>query len=361
MSFVTGVKHVTMATLLARTDMVLGDLEHVAFDPTGVDGAGNPTGYTSAGRYQYLVDGWNRLDGPDSHVVTDDFEVRDGDCYYVEHPTRVGNTNANTIDQVYTYQPGMVADTSTHTGFNSGTANFGPLAAAEVFQNNPDGSDTGRHGFGSGWYDASENSSVPGRVIIDFGEEVDIIGLEWQGEGNTGYTSPNGPAPISGPRGVTFRFSTTPFGIVPNVTTGDLLAFGYNCANLDWGANQSSPNGLAEYVDIRATNGGTPVRARYFAVDMDTSWDTRNMSVRHILFHHEFVTDEAAINATIDGTVQKFCIRDGAGNFAEGSRTDVVLGTDTIQLVRPGNYDFVRTDTGFRCYEGRELLAEGVV
>ena len=354
MSFVTGVKHVTMATLLARTDMVLGDLEHVAFDPTGVDGDGNPTGYTSAGRYQYLVDGWNRLDGPDSHVEAAHFVVRDGDCYYVEQPLRM--ETGTMVDMVYEYLPTIDATTSSHT---AGGSNAGPHYALEVFENNPVSHNDGPHGFTTGWHDSAENSAHEGRLVLDFGEEVAIVGMEWQGQGNTGYTSPNGPAPISGPRGTTLRFSNTPFSPQYGAGTGTEANFTHEWANLNWGDNQSTESGLAEYLDLRALNGGEPIRAQYFAVDLNTSWDTRNMMLRHIVFHHENDIGDSAIQASIDDTVQKFSIRDGNGNFAQSSRVEVVAGTDTIRLVRSGNYDFVRVADKLRCYEEGTLLAEG--
>lgn len=260
------------------------------------------------------------LHAPETAVKTSSFMLQDGGHYYIEHPISKGVESH--IDQLYTYLPSIVVNASHDTS-----------NAHHIFQNNPDGTDTSNSGFWTtGWSSHNENSAKAGRLIIDLGEEVTISGMEWQGLEWTGYTSPNGPKPISGPRSTTLRFSTVPFTSTVNGQAGNVANISKTWANLDVGANTSTSNGLAEFFDLRSANGGSPITCRYIAIDMNTSWDTRNMGMRHVLFHEQVPVVSNPIVAVVTPEVASFTIQDSNGNTNEGSPTDIVFGKDTMRL-----------------------------
>lgn len=269
-------------------------------------------------------------------IKTTHFDVVDGSTYYINHPNRVGSDG--TVDGLYEYSPLVAVDASiTRLG-----------SATSVFQNNPDGSNTGATGWGTGWTSHNENSATIGRIMIDLGEVIDLVGFEWQGEGDTGY------GPISGPNAITVRGGTAPLSPSYQSTTNVTNSTNLNMANLSWGANQGSPNGLAEYVDLAALNGGQPWSAQYIAFDCHTSHDTRNMTIRHILLHARTLAfGSSTINVSVGDAVQTFTIRDGNGNTDIGSNTLIDFGTDQLNLTdksRGTKFDVVRTGGTFRVH-----------
>lgn len=282
------------------------------------------------------------LDGtaPEARIVVASFNAKDKGHYYIEHPT--SQESSGTVDQLHFYTAAMVA-----------AGNYDSQFAKNVFTNNPDGTDS-QDIWGTPWTNHNENSSTPGRIIIDLGEVRDIIGLEWQGQHNTGYISPNGPSPISGSRQTTMRFATTPFTTGVDAEVGNVFNVDKEWANLDRPNNRGSVNGLAEYIDLRAANGGLPVTCRYMAIDQYTSWDTRNMGIRHILLHEQVAYSDAPITVTIPDDVDSFTFQDSNGKTNEGSMTELLFGTSKLKFGR------ATVDEIYHCRRlGSELIVTG--
>jgi hypothetical protein len=274
---------------------------------------------------------------PETAIKTTSFLAKDGGTYIIEQPTKA--ESGGTVETLYQYTGAI----STGASINAGQA-------LSIFKNNPDKTSNSPDGWGSNWNNHNENSATPCRVTLDFGETVQLVAMEWQGQGNTGYTTPNGPLPISGPRTMTARFGTTAFTTGVNSSSGNVANMAITTQNLNWGANQSSPNGLAERYDLKANNSGNPVVARYFALDMDTSWDTRNLMMKHILFTFAKPVSGLDIDVTIDSTVNTFTLMDGNANVAAFSAVNVVLGADTIKFSNAfigKRYEFFRSGTKF--------------
>lgn len=330
----------------------IGEIIEVAYDGILDQPTGFSRNYTETGSYKYTKQGWKRIESPSSKILTSDFVARDGDRYYVEHAEKIGDGQGAMINQLHDYG---VTTQDTSGPHNGSGANYGQSAAAQVFSNNPNGSNTGGYGFATGWQSHDENSAVPGRLIIDLGRQVRISAIEWQGEGDTGY------GPISGPRQTTLRFGDSPFNTTVSNTSGQHTAIAKEWQNLNWNANQSSLNGLAEYFDLKSANAGNAIICRYIAIDLETSWDTRNMSLRHVLFHEEVSAGDASINIDINETVNSIYVIDGNGNFDVTSCTNVNLGSDVIKLQEPEKYRFERDGTEFRVYVDRTLVARGNV
>ena len=326
---------ITVDKMLSLSGMKEGDTVRVAHDPS-VDARGDVESYIESSMYIYQSYHWQRMGQPETIDRANEFHVRDGDTYHLYQPTS-DDGSSNTQDVLYSYIGSRVASASTTaTG-----------SAASVFQNNPNGASQAGSGWGTGWSSHDVNSATPARLLLDLGEEIKITGMEWQGEGDTGY------GPSSGPNATRLRFGTQPLLSAYANTTNVTTTINKNWLDLDWGNNTSSPNGLAEFFDLRAANGGNAITARYFAVDCDTSHDTRNMTVRHILLHHETPAGDSAIYVTIDDTVKTFTIKDGNGNFNVASNAFVELGTDNISLERTGEFRFYRVGNGFKVYEGQ--------
>jgi hypothetical protein len=276
---------------------------------------------------------------PETVTKQASFVALDGGTYIVEQQTKAETGDA--VETLYQFRGDIVTGASVSTG-----------TARSIFKNNPDKTSTSPDGWGSPWSSHDENSAAACRVTLDFGETVQLIAMEWQGQGNTGYNAPNGPLPISGPRTMTLRLSSSPFTPAVNSGTGNLMNASITTQNLNWGANQSSPNGLAERYDIKAANGGAPVAARYFALDLLTSWDTRNMLLKHILFTYAKPVGDLDINVTITPTVNSFTILDGTANVAPFSAINVILGVDTVRFSKPfvgKSYNFIRNGSKFIC------------
>lgn len=276
---------------------------------------------------------------PETVTKQASFVAADGGTYIVEQQTKADT--GGSVETLYQYRGDITTGASVSTG-----------TARSIFKNNPDKTSTSPDGWGSPWNSHDENSATPCRVTLDFGETVQLISMEWQGQGNTGYNTPNGPSPISGPRTMTLRLSSSAFTPALNSNTGDLLNASITTQNIGWGANQASPNGLAERYDIRAANGGNPVSARYFALDLLTSWDTRNMLLKHVLFTYAKPVGDLDINVNITSTVNSFTIMDGTANVAPFSAINVILGADTVRFSKPFvglSYNFIRNGSKFIC------------
>lgn len=340
---------ITVDKMLAMTGMTEGDSVRVAHDPS-VDAQGNVTSYIESSLYIFQGYHWQRVGTPDSIDRSNEFHVRDGDTYYVNHPTSDDGTSNTTITRL------LYAGTSAGASHNSSFA-------MRAFTNDPDGTSTDDNDmWNGGWFGAAENSAPAARIHVSLGRTANLAAIEYQGHYNTGYT--DGPYgvndnPISGPRDVVLRFGTTKFSNAANSGVGDVANINHQWQNLDIGANTSSPNGLAEYLDLKAANGGNAITASHFAMDILNTWDSRNIAVRHILFHHEVPTGDKTIYVTLDDSVKGFTIHDGNGNFNVGSNTLVELGIDSISLERPGEFRFYRVNNGFKVYEGSDLVAEG--
>jgi hypothetical protein len=276
---------------------------------------------------------------PETVTKQASFVAADGGTYIVEQQTKADTGDA--VETLYQYRGDITTGASVSTG-----------TARSIFKNSPDKTSTSPDGWGAPWNSHDENSATPCRVTLDFGETVELIAMEWQGQGNTGYNTPNGPLPISGPRTMTLRLSSSAFTPALNSNTGDKLNAAITTQNLNWGANQSSPNGLAERYDIKAANGGTPVSARHVALDLLTSWDTRNMLMKHVLFTYAKPSGGLDINVTITSTVNSFTILDGTANVAPFSAINVILGADTVRFSKPFvglSYNFIRNGSKFIC------------
>jgi hypothetical protein len=276
---------------------------------------------------------------PETATKQSSFMALDGGTYIVEQQTRAETGDA--VETLYQYRGDITTGASVSTG-----------TARSIFKNSPDKTSTSPDGWGSPWNSHDENSATPCRVTLDFGETVQLIAMEWQGQGHTGYNTPNGPLPISGPRTMTLRLSSSAFTPALNSNSGDLMNASITTQNLNWGANQSSPNGLAERYDIKAANGGTPVSARYVALDLLTSWDTRNMLMKHVLFTYAKPSGGLDINVNITATVNSFTIMDGTANVAPFSAINVILGADTVRFSKPfvgKSYNFIRNGSKFIC------------
>lgn len=333
----TGVVPISITKLLTRTGQQIGDVVQVAYDPV-VDGNGTVTSYTESGAYMWTSAGWSRVEASQVLHKTTSFLARDGDTYIVEQPVK-SDTGSN-VDRLYQFRGDIVASSSHQVD-----------RAIKLFNNSRNTAATDdASSCGSPWTNSAENTETPFRVILDFGETVQLVGMEFQGQGNTGYTTPNGPLPISGPKNTTVRFSNVAFSAGANSGTGNVANFSKQWSNLNWGANRSSPNGLAESFDLKAANGGNPISCRYFAMDCATSWDTRSIVLRHIAFIVSVPNPAAAITVTVNPTVKSFHLIDGNGNTGVYSPIDVNLGTDTIKFSRSfigKRYSFLRSVNKF--------------
>lgn len=261
-------------------------------------------------------------------VKTADFRVRDKSVYYVNHP-------ASDAGGGFTDQPHILSG-------GSGSASHDTGNAWKVWEPSYTGDDQDSNkSWNTGWSSHDPNTATPGRLTRVLVPGVPISGIEWQGEGNTGY------GPISGPRSITIRLGTTSFSNAYNDGVGDLLNHTVEMQNLDWGNNTSSPQGLAELIDIAALNGGQAITAGFIAIDCHTSWDTRNMGVRRIKLREHVPAGDLSITATVGPEVDSFQIRDGNGNTNVGSHTLVDFGANQLMLDNESvgiNFKAVRVD-----------------
>lgn len=249
------------------------------------------------------------------------------------------------IGSLYQYKATMTASGS---GNNAGD----PKA---VFKNSPWANVTS--GYGNGW-SGNTDTVAPFRIIVDLGEAVQILGVEYQGLAGTGY-----PNLSSGPRATTFRFANTPFATGYNSGTGNLANVAREWTNqYATGSNINSFSGLGEVFDLRPTLGTSGVTARYMAIDVATSWDTKNSCMIRCLIHT--VADSALpLLVTVPATgVKNFSIVDGNNTFAAGQRVDVNLGVDSIRLTSSGQYDFKKslTDKRWYAFKNGAIHAEGM-
>jgi hypothetical protein len=268
---------------------------------------------------------------------------RDNTTYVIKAIAGVaGSAGASTpVGSIYQYKASMTAAGSGNNGTNP----------KDVFKNAPWSSTPS---YGNGW-SGNDATVAPFRITVDLGEAVQILGLEYQGATGTGY-----PNLSSGPRATTFRFSNTPFSPAYNSGTGNLANVAKEWSN-NWqgGSNTTSFSGLSELLDLRPTLGTSGVTARYIAIDVATSWDTKNSGMCRVLVHT--IADSALpLLVTVPATgVKSFSIVDGNNTFAAGQRVDVSLGVDTIRLTATGKYDFIKSLTDKRWYALRNGTIHG--
>jgi hypothetical protein len=272
---------------------------------------------------------------------------RDNTTYVVKAlPGTPGSAGATTpIGSIYAYKASMTASGS---GNNAGD----PKA---VFKNSPWSNVTS--GYGNGW-SGNDVTVAPFRIIVDLGEAVQILGVEYQGLAGTGY-----PNLSSGPRATTFRFSSTPFTTGYNSGTGNLANVAREWPNqYAVGSNIGSFSGLGDLFDLRPSLGNAGVTARYMAIDVATSWDTHNSCMIRCLLHT--IADSALpLLVTVPATgVKAFSIVDGNNTFALGQRVDVNLGVDSVRLTSSGQYDFKKslTDKRWYAFKNGAIHAEGM-
>lgn len=285
--------------------------------------------------------------GSHSHEVAmknSDFHIQDGSTYYIAHPNSIDGGNVIDVPHII-------------TGGNGG-ASHDTGNAYKVWTSTLNGSNAPNSFWGPPWNSHDENSATPARLIRNLIQPIQLSAIEWQGEGNTGY------GPISGPRSITINIYSTPTTTGYNSGNGDILSQTVETQNLDWGANQSSPQGLAEVFDLTQYNGGNAITAQYLSIDCHTSWDTRNMVVRRIKLREHLDGGDSSITATIDDTVNSFRFRDVNGNTNEGSFTRFNIGSDTVQfgLASVGKtFEAVRVDNKFIFFGSDGTETEGIV
>jgi hypothetical protein len=256
-----------------------------------------------------------------------------------------GSAGATTpIGSIYAYKASMTAGGSGNNAANP----------KDVFKNGPWSSFPA---YGNGW-SGNDATVGPFRIIVDLGEAVQILGVEYQGATGTGY-----PNLSSGPRATTFRFANTPFSTTYGAQAGNLANVAKEWPN-NWqgGSNTSSFSGLSELFDLRPSVGTNGVTARYMAIDVAGSWDTKNSGMIRVLIHT--IADSALpLLVTVPATgVKNFSIVDGNNTFALGQRVDVNLGVDSIRLTSSGQYDFKKslTDKRWYAFKNGVIHAEGM-